>query len=180
MTYNILSNVECMTVKADSYILTALKSGDKSVIPDLLDTYGDKIQTFIFHMTRDHQLSEDLTQEVFIKLLANSSSINNLKTWLYAVARNHALNSIRSKKIETRVFSSLNPTEENQETLVKSIVHDALSMIKEPYRSALVLCTINNFTYEEAASVLNCNVKTLSTRLHRAREMLKRILGPML
>lgn len=152
------------------------------------------IYTYVLRLVRDPHLSEDITQETFVRLYKEIDNIRDetASAWMYRVARNLVTDHSRKKKpvlfnvlrgrraTETSegresvdfAGSDASPHDQTWESDLQKILHDALERMSPKYRDPLVLCDLEKLTYEQAAEVLGCSVKTVSARLHRAREFL--------
>lgn len=140
-------------------------------------------------VVRDDGLAEDVTQEVFLRLYNNSGSIENeemLRPWLIRVAINTARNTLRGKirantrdenyvkeTVETEVCSA-EITYEQQETATE--VQKALSKVKEPLRSCLILKQ-QGLSYREIAETLDLTETSIGTFIARARKEFVRFYG---
>ena len=140
-------------------------------------------------VVRDPGLAEDVTQEVFLRLYKNMDSILDeemLRPWLIRVALNVAKNTIRGNiRANTReenyvkesgdegIFSIESQYEEQAEI---NEIHRALSKIKEPLRSCLVLKQ-QGLSYKEIAGSLSLNETSIGTYVARARQEFARFYG---
>jgi RNA polymerase sigma factor (sigma-70 family) len=140
-------------------------------------------------VVRDAGLAEDITQEVFLRLYKNMDSILDeemLRPWLIRVALNVAKNTIRGNiRANTReenyvkesgnegIFSIENQYEEQAEI---NEIHRALSKIKEPLRSCLILKQ-QGLSYKEIAGSLSLNESSIGTYVARARQEFARFYG---
>lgn len=140
-------------------------------------------------VVRDDGLAEDVTQEVFLRLYNNLGSIENeemLRPWLIRVAINTARNTLRGKirantrdenyvkeTVETEVCSA-EITYEQRETA--SEVQRALSKVKEPLRSCLILKQ-QGLSYREIAETLDLTETSIGTFVARARKEFVRFYG---
>ena len=133
-------------------------------------------------VVRDEMLAEDVTQEVFLKLHHNMDAIENeemLRPWLIRVALNVAKNTLRGNiRANTREENYVKEIDETTDfTAEKDYeqrenakeVHRALSLIKEPLRSCLVLKQ-QGLSYKEIASSLELNETSIGTFVARARQ----------
>ncbi|MEP7038745.1 MAG: sigma-70 family RNA polymerase sigma factor, partial [Acidobacteriota bacterium] len=133
-------------------------------------------------VVRDAMLAEDVTQEVFLRLYHNLDSINDgemLRPWLIRVALNVARNTLRGNiRANTREENYVKETDEvNNLTAEKELeqreqakeVHRALSLIKEPLRSCLVLKQ-QGLSYREIAESLSLTESSIGTFVARARK----------
>ncbi len=140
-------------------------------------------------VVRDAALAEDVTQEVFVKLYKNLNSINDpemLRPWLIRVALNLAKNTVRGNiRANTRDENYVKETVENSVISVESEyeqkselneVNRALSKVKEPLRSCLVLKQ-QGLYYREIAESLSLNETSIGTYVARARQEFLRFYG---
>ena len=139
---------------------------------------------FALQMTGNVVIAEDVTQEVFMALLSKAAKYDaargTLASFLYGIARNLVLRRLekdRSSEIED--YAS---TEDVLEDLTRreSIenVRRAVLSLPAVYREAVVLCDLQDTSYEEAAQVLECPIGTVRSRLNRGRSMLAQKLRP--
>jgi RNA polymerase sigma factor (sigma-70 family) len=123
---------------------------------------------------------EDAFQATFLVLARKGRSIRrrgSLSSWLFGVARRVALEASRS----TRQFppsrvtpvSSPDPGDELMRQESRGIIDEELGRLPEKYRAPVVLCYLEGMTYAEAGQHLGCSNGTISTRLTRARELLR-------
>ena len=140
-------------------------------------------------VVRDEGLAEDVTQEVFLRLYRNQDSIKDeemLRPWLIRVALNVARNTIRGNiRANTREENYVKETDEvtrqtaetdyEQRERAKE-VHRALSLIKEPLRSCLVLKQ-QGLSYREIAETLDLTETSIGTFIARARQEFTRHYG---
>ncbi len=140
-------------------------------------------------VVQDAGLAEDVTQEVFIKLYKHLDTISDqemLRPWLIRVALNEAKNALRSKirannrdenyvkdTVESNVFSV---EDEFEEQAGINEINRALSKIKEPLRSCLVLKQ-QGLSYKEIAQSLELNETSIGTYVARARAEFMRFYG---
>jgi len=152
------------------------------------------IFSYVMRLVRDEHLAEDITQESFVRLYRELEGIRDetASAWLYRVARNLVTDYSRKKK--PVLFTVLqgkrsgddgdemtqpefagkegDPSLDSADGELKEMVRVALDRMSNKLREPLILCDLENLTYEQAAGVLGCSVKTVSSRLYRAREFL--------
>jgi RNA polymerase sigma factor (sigma-70 family) len=124
---------------------------------------------------------EDAFQATFLVLARKAGSIRkvgSLSSWLFGVARRVALEAARGSRQHRadliRVPSSCpEPCDEMIRQELQGIFDEELGQLPEKYRAPIVLCYLEGLTYEEAGHQLGCSKGTLSTRLTRARELLR-------
>jgi len=168
--------------ESDETLLARILDGDEEAFAALYRRRQGPVYRFALHMTNRVAAAEDITQEVFLALLENGhrfdSSRGNLLSFLYGIARNHALRRIeKSWRMEPVAFVDDQPGTEDllndlmrRETVEQ--VRQAVVSLPPMYREAVVLCYLENLSYEEAAAVLECPVGTVRSRLSRGRLIL--------
>lgn len=151
----------------------------------------DKILNLIYGMTGDYHLSQDLTQETFIKAFKSIKSFNGkskISTWLYRIAVNltidhkrkkcvqveQAGNDIDTNKPETKICSD--PDSQCQKKAVKDILFEAIHKLPDQQREVFILREINGCSTKEVAEILGVTSELVKWRLHKARSVLKKTL----
>ena len=165
--------------------------------PDALQTvafnramaeHADGLTTFAARMLTDTLLAEDVAQDAFLALYRHLHQVpeNAIRPWLYRVARNLCLGILRRRKFKLRLFRDISrddefeltpedlksnrPEEHAQSREARHAIEEAIQGLPQKFREAFLLCEIQGLSYEEAAAIMGCPVKTVSTRLFRARQ----------
>ncbi len=165
--------------------------------PDALQTvafnramaeHAGGLTSFAARMLTDALMAEDVAQDAFLALYRHMHQVpeNAIRPWLYRVTRNLCLDILRSRKFKLRLFRDISKDEDFELTPedLKSIGPDdhahtrearqaieaAIQDLPQKFREAFLLCEIQGLSYEEAAAIMGCPVKTVSTRLFRARQ----------
>lgn len=161
--------------------------------------HTDALYRYARRLTNDAREGEDLLQETFLRALRfwhQYQKGTNCKAWLFRIMRNLSINRAQSKA-RNPVSDSLEDTEEwslygklqDPESLrddspekrffeqnwSKEIV-DAMAKLPEEYRSAIILCDVEGFAYQEIADILDIPIGTVRSRLNRARNRLQQML----
>ncbi len=143
-----------------------------------------------YRLTGNQQDAEDLTQDVFVRVFRSLDSYQpgSLEGWLHRITTNLFLDRMRrrsrvrfdafSEGAEERLVSS-GPTPElaHTEHTFDADVEQALSRLSEDFRVAVVLCDVEEMTYDEIAAALNVKLGTVRSRIHRGRLMLRKELA---
>jgi RNA polymerase sigma-70 factor (ECF subfamily) len=167
---------------SDEELLGVARDGDEAAFTELYRRRQGAVYRFALHMSGDTALSEDVTQEVFLALLQGGwrfdPSRGTLLSFLYGIARNLVLRRLEMQRPE----DSDTPADElaadadvlddltRRETI--EAVRNAVLSLPVPYREAVVLCDLEDVSYEEAAVALGCPLGTIRSRLSRGRAML--------
>jgi len=153
----------------------------------------DSMYNFAFRLTYDEDDAKDLVQETYLKAYRFINSFRqgtNAKAWLFRILKNSFINDFRKKSKEPpkvdyqEVESYYNSDEVNKpitidlrieslRDMIGDEVSTALSSLAVDFRTVIILCDLEGFTYEEMAKILNIPIGTVRSRLHRARNLLK-------
>lgn len=155
-----------------------------STLRDWMDVHGQDVWNFIFTLTRNHSVTDDITQDVFIKAYQKMSLFRNEsspKTWLLKIARNAVYDHQRSafiRKVTLLGAHSVNASSPSAEhealtNLVQEEIWKIVLSLPQKLREILVLYGHNGLSMEETAQILGISVGTVKSRLHRARQRLE-------
>ncbi len=153
----------------------------------------DAMYNFAFRLTLDEDDAKDLVQETFMKAYRFINSFEtgtNAKAWLFRILKNSFINNYRKKskqpnKVdyqEVESFYNSDSVNENITTdlrvetvqhLIGDEITNALNSLDVDFRTVIILCDLEGFTYEEMAKILDIPIGTVRSRLHRARNLLK-------
>ena len=182
----------------DESLITAHLRGDKAAFRELVKRYADSVMGYLFRMTGNRDLAEDLFQETFKKVHEKAHTFRGprLKSWLFTIATRVALDAFRRRKHAPTV--SLDQTNdcgpEDGSSLVATTVdpnatdpaddvvreeqaqqvRNAVGALPPRQRATLVLAYFQQLTYPEVAQVLDCSVGTVKTQISRALARLAR------
>lgn len=162
--------------------MARLRRGSEAAFTELFRRHQGPIFRFAARMGAP--AADEIVQEVFLELLRQpgrwSQEQGNLAAFLHGIAR-HKLLRVMGKE---RRFVDAAPAEDREaasldadilSTLVQDeralILHQAVLSLPLPYREAIVLCDIEELSYDEAAERMGCPVGTVRSRLSRARSM---------
>ena len=167
----------------DEDLMLAVATGQLEKLSILFDRYNVRIYNFFNKMVQNKMVSEDLTQDVFIKILKYRTSYKNgnFAAWIYTVARNTFSNYYQKQKKErTNVVDDdkLNSeevllTESNQEEL--DHLQRALLQLKNSDRELIVMHRFQEIKYEQIAEIIGSNEGAVKVKVHRALKKLKEI-----
>jgi RNA polymerase sigma factor (sigma-70 family) len=153
----------------------------------------DSMYNFGFRLTFDEDDAKDLVQDTYLKAYRFINSFEqgtNAKAWLFRILKNSFINDYRKKskqpakvdyqEVETYYNSDdvdYTHTTDLRADMVKDMLGDeisnALNSLAVDFRTVIILCDLEGFTYEEMAKILDIPIGTVRSRLHRARNLLK-------
>jgi len=147
----------------------------------------DRLYNFAHWLTHNRDEAEDLVQETFAKALKGFSSFEqgtNFKAWIFRILRNTFLNSRTGLKAATVPLdvqdddAALPVEKETPETILidrasERIMQEAIEELPVAYREVLLLCEVEEMSYQEIAATLTIPIGTVMSRLSRARRALR-------
>ncbi len=148
---------------------------------EIWEEINNRIRKFIRNRVEDDDTSEDLVQEVFVRVHQKMCTLKNserLESWLYQIARNVIIDHYRSRKTFVEISDNLSEPE------IQSIEPDASDELSgsmrrmaeelpEPYREALLLTEFGGMSQQEMANHLGISVSGAKSRVQRARQKIK-------
>ena len=189
------------TREIDYELVQLAQRGDKRAFGMLVEKYQRKLSRLLSRMIRDQAEIEDVVQESFIKAyraLPNFRGDSAFYTWLYRIgintAKNYLVSAGRRPSVSTDIeiedaenFEDGNElrTMDTPETalMTKQIaqtVNDAVMSLPDELRTAITLREIEGLSYEEIATIMQCPIGTVRSRIFRARETIALKLRPLL
>jgi RNA polymerase sigma-70 factor (ECF subfamily) len=176
-----------------------VKAGDEASFELLLQKYRMPLVNFLHRMVRDVATAEDLAQEVFLRVYRARKKYEasaKFTTWLFRIATNLALNSLRDGRYRKMEVSLDAPPEEDEapleiparetridERLIErdraELIRRAVLALPEKQRAAVLLHKYQEMDYAEIAHVLECSESALKSLLFRAYETLRVELAPL-
>lgn len=174
----------------DRACVARIRGGDERAFQNLFRTYYDPLCRFVEGLVRRKAVAEELVQSLFLTLWIRREEWivrDTLRTYLYATARNHALNHWKRERLfdgyvarswarrdrasEIRVTANADTRLESEE--VEASVRRAIAALPIRYAPVLQLRWEHGLTYAEIARVLELPVKTVETRVGRALRMVR-------
>lgn len=163
----------------DPRTLARARQGDLGAFEDLVRAYQADVWRFAYHFTRDRNLAEDVTQEAFLRafrFLKGFRGDSKFTSWLFRIARNCAMDAIRSRKVHLEKEPP--PPVGQTDPQVRVELQAALDAISVDHREPFLLIEVFGLSYQEVADVLHVRVGTVKSRMHRARKAMMAALAP--
>ncbi|MEZ4895732.1 MAG: RNA polymerase sigma factor [Saprospiraceae bacterium] len=168
----------------DEQIMMQVKDGGLRQLALLFERYQVPIYRYFLQTLQDQTLSEDLTQNVFERIIKYRHSFRDdsiFKHWIFSIARNVRHDHYRSNQFtvpwegqekEERAYSA-------EEQLVhvedNGKLHRALNQLDPEYREVLILTRFEDMKYKEVAKIMGCTEGTIKSKVHRAIQKLKHL-----
>ena len=183
-------------VNTDKSLIDAHIQGDTTAFGEIVHRYGDSLLGYLTRMTGSIEQAEDLFQETFKRVHEKADTFHGsrIKSWLFAIATNVAIDGMRkSKRLQVvslnqkldcndgncQEFSAVAVADSSNEPSKKVImaeqkeqVWQALELLPARQRATLVLAYFQQLSYPEVAQVLGCSVGTVKTQMYRALKTL--------
>ena len=160
--------------------------GDQQAFEQLVLMYKDHLIYFINRYVSDIHTAEDLAQDVFVDIYVkkeNYKSSYRLKTYLYTIARNKAVDYIRKQRRQVPIVDMEQVKEQQieEESLLNQFIWKeereellaTIHLLKPNYQALITLIDFEELSYKEAAKILHKTVPQVKVSLHRARKALK-------
>ena len=171
-----------MKSQKDEVLIKLLGNGNREALNELYIRYSSMLFSFFLGMSKSRELAEDLTQDIFIKLIDKSDKYKkniSFKSWIFRMARNMYLDKYRFYKMEKRKLESIKPepqSDDNESDKIRKLVVSYLDCLKPKKRMCFVMKYLHDFTISEISEVMKCSEGTVRSRLHYARDELKKAL----
>jgi RNA polymerase sigma-70 factor (ECF subfamily) len=183
----------------DIRLMLRVREDDSIAFAELVELYQHRLITVMHHLVSNKEEAEDLAQEVFLRVYRTRKKYRpkaKFSTWLFTIANNLALNTLRSRQrkpvvpLDVRDSGPLGPRpaeqlvlgRENQPSArmqqqeLAAIVQKALEQLNERQRAAVVLNKFEDMNYAEIAEIMGLTTKAVKSLLSRAREKLRETL----
>jgi RNA polymerase sigma-70 factor (ECF subfamily) len=170
---------------SDDELMARIADGDRDAFAMLYRRRRLDVYRFALHMTASAATADDVTQEVFVAVIAAAAHYapgrSGVVPWLLGIARNHVRRGARWNRLRVslsdpatapRLAVEIDPLAELARQRGLTVLRDALRRLPLRYREMVVLCDLEELSYADAAAVAGCAIGTVRSRLHRGRTLL--------
>jgi len=175
---------------AEDVLVARAKSGRLEAYTELVRRIQPKIYNTIYGMTRNREDTDDLTQDTFMyayKALGGFKENSSFYTWVYRIAVNLTLNSLKKKGrekgredfedndavLEKSEYASRSPEGGSLRREFRDRLDEAIAALGGPYKAAFTLVVLQEMSHAKAAEILGVTESTISWRMFKARKMLQ-------
>lgn len=186
----------------DVRLMLEVQADSAAAFEELVARYQSRLLTLLKHLVGDHELAEDLTQEVFLRVYRARKSYQpgaKFATWLFKIAGRLAANALRDRARHPslnlpgqdsgsqpmrplpkalQAGSGLMPARQLDKAEIRQVVRLALEALNPRQRMAVLLSKFEGLSYAEIAQVMDISPKAVKSLLCRARECLREVLQP--
>lgn len=175
-----------METFSDNALMLKVKKGDIDKMGLLYERYNRQLFRFLFNMTRQKELSEDMVQNIFLRMLKYPDGFmgfGEFKTWMYHIARNTVYDHFRKVKrtpahsdvrdFEERIEGEQHTDAQLEKEQELKMLETAMEQLSDENRELLILCRFQELKYVEIARILNTTEGAIKVRVHRALNQLK-------
>jgi RNA polymerase sigma-70 factor (ECF subfamily) len=166
----------------EARLVRRMRRGDEAAFATLFAAHHAAIHRYALQMCGP-AAADDVVQEVFLALLRQADHYDPargaVRTYLYGIARHHILMRVAVSGDESaldedddRAVVPATALDDLSRAETVDQVRQAVHRLPPPYREVVVLCELHEMDYETAASILECPIGTVRSRLHRARRLL--------
>lgn len=165
----------------------------EKIFEDELFPHINALKTFAYHLSYNEEDANDLVQETYLKahrFIDKYIQGTNAKAWLFKILKNAYINQYRKKskrptQVDFEEIVSYHDSDDNAgtgyhdlraeifENMMGDEVTIAINSLPIDFRTVVLLCDIEGFTYEEISKIIDVPIGTVRSRLFRARNMLK-------
>ena len=167
---------------SDEQLMAAVAGGDREAFGALYRRRRPDVYRFALHMTGAPAAAEDVAQDVFLAVIQEAARYSPSRAavlpWLLGIARNMARRRLAERKYEPLPDGTAEPAvrADPMDGITRmrqtAALRQALGALPEVYREAVVLCDLQELSYQDAAHVADCAIGTVRSRLHRGRQLL--------
>jgi len=164
--------------RSDEDLYRAARKGDRGALGELYERREPGLYRYALYASGSRAVAQEITQEIFLRLIGSGVAFDErrgcLEAYLYGVARN--LLRIRRRPVSLDEMDEPASAEDTLGSLIQdertAALLEAVRELPAGYRDAVLLCDLEEKSYEEAAKLIGCPVGTVRSRLHRARALL--------
>jgi RNA polymerase sigma-70 factor, ECF subfamily len=181
------NGVQRLTRRMERRLVAQAREGCEDAARQLVDAHKDRLFAFVWRILRDHEESEEICQEAFLRAFSSLDSFSpefRFSTWLFTIAYRLCLNQIRRKKALTGDidFSNISANDEDvceklaeseEAGRLKDRIWEAVDGLSVPQRAAILLFYREEMSCDQIAQTLGIPMATAKSHLHRARGRLR-------
>ena len=164
--------------QSDEELFRLMRKGNQQAFAELYERREPGLYRYALCVSGSETIAEEVAHEVFVQLMNARTNFDDqrgsLEGWMFGVTRNLVRAALRKSRVEEPVDQAVEHDilggliSSEASSMVRSAVHD----LPLRYREVVVICDLEERSYEDAAQLIGCPVGTVRSRLHRARALL--------
>lgn len=171
----------------DAQLIRRIARGERQALSELYARHQRALFAYLLQLTPDYGLAEELLQDTLVAVWKSARSFegrSSALTWLIGIARRQAHNTLRQRRIPLADLSELEYLPANdlepEEAMLANVARDELAQafcqLAPVHREVLLLTFVQEFSYQETATILDVPLGTVKSRLSNARRALRALL----
>ena len=160
-------------------IVEQVQTGDIQAYTELIQCFQKPIYTYCYYLLGGKEEAEDASQDIFIKGLENISNFSytvSFSAWLYKIAHHHCIDLIKKKNKGYKFWTGFKKVYANQahiqESRYDNIIHELLEELNADEKRILLLRSIEEYSFDEIASIMGLKTTTVRKKYERLRKKL--------
>ncbi len=160
-------------------LIREFKSGDEKAFIKIMNMYKEEVFRYMYLLSGNRETAEELTQETFVKVYFKAKTLKseNLKGWIFAIARNIARKEYNKRKLKKIFplsdFKNLKKASFDEISSDKILINELLKEIPEKYKTPLLMKEIEGLTIENISKILKKPIGTIKSYIFRGKALLK-------
>lgn len=182
-----IDSVKSNPLATDEQLIAKFQEGDEYAFDQIVRRYKEPLLNFVFRFIGNSIEAEDIVQDTFYRVYKNKhyyKEVAKFSTWIYTIASNLSKTELRRRR-RRKFFSIHNDSssekeyelpdskkgpESNANSIVtEKIIHNAINKLPSKFRQVIILRDVQEFSYEEIASIIKVPLGTVKSRVNRAR-----------
>jgi RNA polymerase sigma-70 factor (ECF subfamily) len=169
----------------DEQVMVQVREGRVEMLAILFERHHVRLFNFFLRLTANRSMSEDLVQEVFLRILKYRRTYrgeSKFSTWMYQIGRNAHIDQLRARRPEIPIDEVWEqepspqplPPQKAESEQEADLLARAMERLPLRKREVLLLARFQNLKYQEIASLLACSVESVKVQVHRSLKDLRR------
>ena len=166
-------------------LLSLLKQGNEQAFEKIYKSYSSRLFGNVFKMVKSETTTQEILQDVFIKIWNNRASIDldkSFRSYLFRIAENKVYDffrkAARDKKIQVQLFAAATEEYEHIETMIHKkendlLLKNAIDSLSPQRQQIFRLIKLDNKSYDEVSRLLGISVSTISDHIVKANKAIR-------
>ena len=180
-----------LVTESDEKLMEYIQRGNRKAFEKIYDRYKDRIYGFIMNMTNNQQIAQDLSHDVFLKVMRKAEQFSNeykFSTWIFTIAKNTTLDHFKKKSEVTHgldkeqnqnwIDATVDPDADIEmkaiEKADREIVKKCLENLKPDHKEVLLLRIYSELSYDEITKIMDKSLSSIKSLINRAKASLEK------